>query len=227
MIFEKVEEISAPIYEENSLATIIKFLVAKGLLNKKASCIKCNVDMVLTKRTGIDGYAWRCPNLRCRTFKTIRYGSFFETNRIALDKMMKLLHHFSIDMQVHQSEKLLKLARSTIVSFNQRLRYICSRFLRQKVILLGGDGKIVEIDESMFSKIKHFRGKQMGKMGKEQLWVFGLKERESGKVIHYYVIFISIRFLIRLYILIHHNITDSIRYTWKWLNVEMHALFFA
>lgn len=45
-------------------------------------------------------------------------------------------------------------------------------------IKLGGEGVIVEIDESMFAKIKHFKGKDLKR---SQLWVFGMKERESGR----------------------------------------------
>jgi transposase-like protein len=43
--------------------------------------------------------------------------------------------------------------------------------------MLGGQNEIVEIDESMFSKVKHFRGKDMHLMSKRrQLWVFGMKK---------------------------------------------------
>ena len=174
---------SVPIYEDNNKANIIKFFVANGLLNNSAKCFKCGTSMTLKKRSCVDCFAWRCSNMDCRTYRSVRYGSFFETNRIPLDKIVKLLFHFTTDVQVCQSEKLLGLARSTISDFQQRLRYVCGKYIERHKILLGGPGKIVEIDESMFSKIKHHRGKDMKKMSKkEQLWVFGMKERESGKV---------------------------------------------
>ena len=58
------------------------------------------------------------------------------------------------------------------------LRYLCSLDINIDEIKLGGDGKIVEIDESMFAKVKHFKGKDLQR---RQLWVFGMKERESGR----------------------------------------------
>ncbi len=56
------------------------------------------------------------------------------------------------------------------------LRYLCSLDINIEEIKLGGDGKIVEIDESMFAKVKHFKGKDLQR---RQLWVFGMKEREK------------------------------------------------
>ena len=160
-----------------------KYFAAVGLLNKSAKCLKCSSDMTLKKRPCVDGFAWRCPNMSCRTYRSVRHGSFFETNRIPIEKIVKLLYHFCTEVQVCQSEKLLDLARTTICDFEQRLRFVCHKFINREKILLGGPGKIIEIDESMFSKVKHHRGKDMKKMKKnEQLWVFGMKERESGKV---------------------------------------------
>jgi hypothetical protein len=65
--------------------------------------------------------------------------------------------------------------------------------------VIGGPGKIVEIDESLFTKIKHNRGKQL-KI--KRIWVFGGVERGTrnffflwlkiGKKKLYYLSFLSI-----------------------------------
>lgn len=45
---------------------------------------------------------------------------------------------------------------------------------------MGGKGKVVEIDESLFVKVKHWKGKDLKR---KQVWIFGLTERgENGKV---------------------------------------------
>ena len=45
--------------------------------------------MTFISRECIDGYAWRCQE--CRTFKSIRSGSFFENIRFNFGKIMKLI----------------------------------------------------------------------------------------------------------------------------------------
>ena len=47
------------------------------------------------------------------------------------------------------------------------------------MIFVGGEGKIVEIDESLYVKVKHWKGKDMRK---EQVWVFGMLDRKTGKI---------------------------------------------
>ena len=54
------------------------------------------------------------------------------------------------------------------------LRRCCSNAVDRDNIAIGGPGKIVEIDESLFTKIKHSRGKQL-KI--KRIWVFGGVER--------------------------------------------------
>lgn len=50
--------------------------------------------------------------------------------------------------------------------------------------MLGGEDEIVEIDESMFAKVKHYRGKDLRR---KQLWVFGLKQRSNKQCLFFSV----------------------------------------
>jgi hypothetical protein len=46
--------------------------------------------------------------------------------------------------------------------------------VRKNKIMLGGKGKVVEIDESLLAKVKHHRGKDLKR---QQVWIFGLINR--------------------------------------------------
>jgi hypothetical protein len=64
----------------------------------------------------------------------------------------------------------------TISEIQQQIRLATSRAVDKTNVVLGGEGKIVEIDESLFVKVKHHKGKDLRR---PQVWVFGLTERES------------------------------------------------
>jgi hypothetical protein len=123
-----------------------------------------------------DGYAWRCPI--CRTFKSIHSGSFFENIRFHFMKILKIIYNFTCEISQTQTAKEFCIARASVVDFYQRLRYVCGKYINPDEIVLGGASKIVEIDESMFARVKHNRGKDLKR---KLVWVFGMKERDSGK----------------------------------------------
>lgn len=60
------------------------------------------------------------------------------------------------------------------MSMFYKLRQMCTLSIDKTNLKLGGYGKIVEIDESMYAKVKHWVGKDLKR---KQIWVFGLVER--------------------------------------------------
>ncbi|CAF1063061.1 unnamed protein product [Brachionus calyciflorus] len=67
-----------------------------------------------------------------------------------------------------------KLSDGMIISLYSKLRQACSLKLDKENLTLGGIGRIVEIDESLYCKVKHHKGKDLKR---DPLWVFGLVER--------------------------------------------------
>ena len=97
-----------------------------------------------------DGYRWRCPNANCRKTATIRSGSFFEKSRITLQKWLILLYWWARQYPVSDAEEEAGVSNRMAIDVYQWLREICSRQLLQMTITLGGTGKVVQIDESLF-----------------------------------------------------------------------------
>ena len=72
---------------------------------------------------------------------------------------------------------LTGLSLRTIVTVLDKIRNICSMKILNGNFKLGGRGKTVEIDESMFgNKRKYNRGRVS-----EGQWVFGMVERDTGR----------------------------------------------
>ena len=69
---------------------------------------------------------------------------------ITLSKAIHLLHFDNINA-----------CRQTLGDFYSSLRNVCTIALDKKNLKLGGEGQIVEIDESLFARVKHKVGKDL------------------------------------------------------------------
>ncbi|RNA00725.1 ISXO2-like domain-containing [Brachionus plicatilis] len=67
--------------------------------------------------------------------------------------------------------------RNTVALLFFRLRQLCPVDIDKKNHKLGGEGKIVEIDESLYAKVKHSKGKDLKR---PQICSFGLAERKNS-----------------------------------------------
>ncbi|XP_068671312.1 uncharacterized protein [Montipora foliosa] len=152
---------------------IFNFCVSQKILASCQQCSQCGSKMELTETTRVkDGYMWRCTNKRCRTWLSIRSGSFFEGSNITLSSWLHLM--FLWAMQVSGS-----LSKPTVVRALGELRKICSNKVLNAGIKLGGLGKTVEIDESKFGAQRKYKRERVS----EGPWVFGVVEQGSQKVL--------------------------------------------
>ncbi|XP_067051119.1 uncharacterized protein [Acropora muricata] len=126
--------------------------------------------MELTETTRVkDGYIWRCMNKRCRTWLSIRSGSFFQGSNIISSSWLHLMFLWAIQISGSRIARLTSLSKATVVRALDELRTICSNKVLNAGIKIGGLGKTVEIDESKFgAKRKYKRGRVS-----EGPWVFG------------------------------------------------------
>lgn len=160
-----------------SFHSIFTFLVDRGLIASRSEC-SCGSDMVLKERQNTpDGFIWECPSKNCRRRRSIRTGSFFEDSKIPLGQWLYVIFLWSIDESNKRLSLLTGLSLRTVVTTLEKLRNVCSWKILNGNIKLGGRGKTVEIDESMFgAKRKYNRGRVS-----EGTWVFGMVERCTGR----------------------------------------------
>ena len=127
----------------------ITFLQQKGLLATNKTCGTCHASMTLgSKRDISDGSIFRCRN--CKTTKSLRVGSFFSKSKLPLQKWLVLLYWWIRQYPVGDAAEEARVSRETAINVYQWLREVCTTKLLATPIVLGGAGRTVQIDESLF-----------------------------------------------------------------------------
>ena len=96
-------------------------------------------------------------------------------SKLSYDVFIKLVYCFVNELRIIDVRYMLGLAQGTIVDYYNFFREVCFSDLLKKKEKIGGVGKTVEIDESMFGKRKFNKGKRV-----KGTWVVGGIEREGN-----------------------------------------------
>ena len=91
-----------------------------------------------------------------------------------------MVYHWAIKTPQKVICKELNVSRNTVIAWQQKFKLIAVKEFDRTNLTLGGKNVVIEIDESLFVKVKHHKGKDLGR---PQVWVFGLYERDSKKLL--------------------------------------------
>ena len=160
----------------NNLDECIRWCRQYGLLASRMDCPICNRQCNEQHlQSVVDGRIWRCMVKRCKKRISIRKGSFFEQSHLELWKIVGLSYLWvrsagkSRGVSMEDSKKELHIgSNDTIVDWNQFCRDIAVTYFLNNPVQLGGPGRVVEIDESLFSRRKYNRGRII-----PEQWIFG------------------------------------------------------
>ena len=79
-----------------SMEKVIQFCQEKKLIGKIKSCRTCEHPCPMRKMR--KNYAWRCRNIKCRTWTALREGTFFSRSKLAIAQISKLIYLWSNEM---------------------------------------------------------------------------------------------------------------------------------
>lgn len=147
----------------------ITFCESHGLVPVEKVCLSCGANMnkvnVANKKTGL---MWRCSR-PCRKEESFLKGTFFEGTHCKIDLLIKFIYCWAFEeCSVKKIQRDLGFAEHTIVDWRSFVREICALKIMATPVLLGGEGREVQIDESLFARRKYNRGRLV-----RQQWVFG------------------------------------------------------
>jgi len=183
---------------------VVEWCRDKRLITSHHTCRHCRIPLSLIKDTDSpDGMTWRCKS--CRIKESIRKDSLFYASHMSISQILELLYWFSIKLPVTQAAHECGINPNTAVEYYKIFRGICVEISLGGEIL-GGEGKIVEIDEMKLGKRKFHRGKRV-----DGQWCFGGIERRENKddPIRCFIIPVEDRSKTTLLPIIQNNIKDG------------------
>ena len=158
-----------------------EFLISNRLLIdfSDTECFFCKSFLVLTTdRSRKTGYIWRCSNRNCRKTKVGEvFGSWFDRSKLDIGTILLITYLWaSGNVENNFIREQLGLSNQTVVDWGSYCREVCFSLLDNTTYSqIGGEGVVVEIDESKFGKRKFHRGKRV-----DGVWVFGGCERGNS-----------------------------------------------
>ncbi len=151
-------------------ASTFNFLLCENIISVPQSCEACGGNVTS------HGIQARCTKRYCRKWVSCVRNSFFARSKIPLSDALLLgyvwltgaTNTIALSMTTHNP--------NTISQYFGFFRQLVADALNEEDWTIGGDGIIVEVDESKFGKRKHNRGHHI-----EGAWVIGGIERTAEK----------------------------------------------
>ena len=93
----------------------------------------------------------QCPDTACRKSLSLREGSFFSLSKLDLQQWLVLLYWWCRQYPVADAAEEVNVSWVSAIQAFQYIRDICSWRLTSvdAPLMLGGDGVVVQIDESL------------------------------------------------------------------------------
>ena len=164
-----LDEIQAITQNEN---IAVQYMSSVGAIDLNKPCPKCG-------SFGFPNYPIkRCTQKGCYTRYSIKKGTFFENCHLEVKELLKIAYFWLLKTSTQNMVRMLHHSEHTITEMIMRLDELVKQMIVNQHQKIGGEGVIVEIDESKFGKRKYFKGHHV-----EGVWVVGAVERTAEKKI--------------------------------------------
>jgi transposase-like protein len=144
----------------------IEFLFDQGILYQQQPCFFCGGQTTRHEKR------FRCRRKQCRKSASILSDSFFAKEKLSVDKALLIGYLWLVRANYSTIKAMTGQASSTVTTYMSFYRSLVSECLLDTDQRIGGEGVIVELDESKFGKRKYNRGHHV-----EGVWVVGGVER--------------------------------------------------
>ena len=114
--------------------------------------------------------------IECETRLSLRLKTIFANFRLLIRKFVLLICFWVDGLENQVVGRYLQLTTKTVCKWAEKCHQVVYDQLFSHSEKIGGPGVIVEVDESMFGRLKYHRGNRV-----DGQWVFGGIEANTGK----------------------------------------------
>jgi transposase-like protein len=152
----------------SSELSTVAYLQQFGVIPLSDDCDACGRHIAGPKerrdRSTVNIY-WRCPNRHCRRIRSVRDNVEFLThdgnrNRLPISTIATILYLFATDVSRWQAAIMAGVSANTIGVWYNFCRDVCLIAL-DRAPKMGGEGELIEIDESLFGATGKYRRGRM------------------------------------------------------------------
>jgi hypothetical protein len=151
----------------------VNYLIDEGIAKLPKECGHCATQVL---RLYCDSGRVRCP--KCQWQVAIFKGSFFDKVYGGRRQLMLFLYHWLCGATASQLGLYTGWSRGKVYQWTRNVEELVCTVVMGTEEQIGGEGIVVEIDESKFGKRKYHRGHPV-----EGAWVFGGVERTPERCI--------------------------------------------
>ena len=162
-------QLASILFDTNATLDYCKQL---NLIPSKLNCYVCQTQCYYI--TSYKLPVFRCP--RCKRQVSIKNNTIFEDSHLDMKMVLLLLYLWSRNSKQTDIAHELSVTEKTVSLYTSIFRKRISKEI-STYPLLGGPGKIVEVDETSIGKRKYNTGRVP-----KTLWVIGCYERGSKEI---------------------------------------------
>ena len=149
-----------------------EWLLQNNLLYNERECSVCSSPMKYYELSEF----FRCTKKHCGRKLQLRSGSFFQNSRVNCCKIMLIGYLWLLKTSVVSTSIQVGVCKQTIIDYFRYFRELVASDPVFEDNVIGGEGVVVELDESKIGKRKYNRGHVV-----EGVWLLGGVERTSAR----------------------------------------------
>ena len=167
-------------------SSAVNLMILYGIIQESTICPVCSSVVILN----MENFIFRCSKRTVRSagcnFKKMAFsGSFFSYSKLPFPKIFQIVYLWFLKVPQELTSYELEVESGTLSFWNTKIRMVATlSYINDESQVVGGEDKIVEIDECLLARRKNRRGRQLAG---ESRWLVGGIERDSNKCFFQFV----------------------------------------